>query len=185
MLQRAIQGIPKTLRSYILPPLSLSLYKHIVPRRTFISSNTIFSVPAGGPKTFPKAAPFCCNSFSSSSNANPDENNPEVVHLVKEKIALNTVMVFSKSYCPYCKKAKDILQKYGVKYEAFEIDQDAKGAEVQKVLAKLTGQSTVPNIFIGAKHIGGSDKLASLDREGKLLELLQQAGITSASKGEL
>jgi len=114
-----------------------------------------------------------------------DSGNLEAEVLVKEKISENAVMVFSKSYCPYCKKAKELLTKYGVKFDSYEINVESNGAQVQKVLEKITGQSTVPNIFIGTKHIGGSDKLAALDRDGELVKILQKAGITIPTKTEL
>jgi len=118
-------------------------------------------------------------------SSNTNEQNGEVELLIKEKITDNTVMVFSKSYCPYCKKAKELLNKYGVNFVAYEIDLEAKGPQVQQALGRLTAQNTVPNIFIGTRHIGGSDKLAALDKEGKLSDILKQAGAVIKAQTEL
>lgn len=89
-------------------------------------------------------------------------------------------MVFSKSYCPYCKNSKRILDDLKAKYEAIELDQVDDGADIQDALHKLTGQRTVPNIFIGRKHIGGNSDLENVKKNGKdgksLEELLKEAG---------
>jgi glutaredoxin 3 len=68
-------------------------------------------------------------------------------------------MVFSKSYCPYCKMTKTTLTEMGALFKAYELDLEGDGKDVQKLLAEMTGQKSVPNIFIGGQHIGGNDKL--------------------------
>lgn len=87
----------------------------------------------------------------------------------------NAVMVFSKSYCPYCNNTKRILDGLNAKFKAVELNQEADGDEIQAALAKISGQRTVPNIFIGQKHIGGNSDLEALDRN-KLEALLRGAG---------
>ncbi|KAI9310525.1 glutaredoxin, partial [Dichotomocladium elegans] len=82
-----------------------------------------------------------------------------VKELVKKAITDNNVMVFSKSFCPYCTGAKDLFSDLNVTYKAYELDTRKDGDDIQKVLAELTGQKTVPNIFINAKHIGGYSDL--------------------------
>lgn len=111
----------------------------------------------------------------SFSKAGPSD----ALAVAKKLIDENPVAVFSKSYCPYCRRAKDILNKYGVQYKAFEIDQEANGPEVQQALLQFTGQRTVPNIFINRKHIGGADALSALDQKGELVQLLKEAGIAT------
>ncbi|KAJ3004206.1 UNVERIFIED_CONTAM: hypothetical protein HDU68_005238 [Siphonaria sp. JEL0065] len=88
--------------------------------------------------------------------------------IVEAGIASNKVIVFSKSYCPYCVKAKRLLQKYNVTFEALELDQREDGDEIQAYLAQKTGQRTFPNIFIGGNQIGGCDAIHALDAQGKL-----------------
>jgi glutaredoxin 3 len=80
--------------------------------------------------------------------------------------------MFAKSYCPYCNKAKDLLKSLKVPFENVDLDLVDNGAEIQNDLAQLSGQRTVPNIFIKGKHIGGCDKLHALHADGKLLPLL-------------
>ncbi|KAF9180483.1 thioredoxin reductase [Haplosporangium sp. Z 767] len=93
---------------------------------------------------------------------------------VDNLIANNAVVVFSKTYCPYCTKAKNLLKEHGVEAKIIELDNDENGAAIQAYLLELTGQRTVPNIFIGQKHIGGCDDLFKLERNGQLKTLLSK-----------
>ncbi|KAJ3225248.1 hypothetical protein HDU81_008058 [Chytriomyces hyalinus] len=92
--------------------------------------------------------------------------------LVETAIASNKVVVFSKSYCPYCRKAKALLDSLGAQYEAVELDQREDGSDIQAYLADKTGQRTVPNVFIGGKQIGGCDDVHALHAKGGLKPLL-------------
>ncbi|KAI9347220.1 thioredoxin-like protein, partial [Obelidium mucronatum] len=92
--------------------------------------------------------------------------------IVEAGIAGNKVIVFSKSYCPYCVKAKKLLSSYQAVFEVLELDQRDDGDAIQAYLAQKTGQRTVPNIFIGGNQIGGCDALHALDAQGKLKPLL-------------
>ncbi|PAV22842.1 glutaredoxin [Pyrrhoderma noxium] len=98
--------------------------------------------------------------------------------LVEDLIANNRIAVFSKSWCPYCKRAKALLaNNYAdVPAEVIEIDGlgDSKCSEIQDYLLEKTGQRSVPNIFIDQKHIGGSDKLAELQSKGELKALINK-----------
>ncbi|RMZ77363.1 hypothetical protein DV737_g4421, partial [Chaetothyriales sp. CBS 132003] len=86
----------------------------------------------------------------------------------------NAVVVFSKSYCPYCRATKALLNEKHAKYYLLELDEVADGSDIQHALAEITGQKSVPNIFIGQKHIGGNSDLQS--KRGELDGLLQSAG---------
>ena len=96
-----------------------------------------------------------------------------VKQLVETAISSNKVVLFSKSYCPYCIKAKDILKSKGAVFELFELDQINNGSEIQSYLAEKTGQRTVPNIFIQTKHVGGCSDLQAAQSNGSLDKLLQ------------
>lgn len=80
------------------------------------------------------------------------------------------VEIYTKMFCPYCARAKRLLESKGVQYEEHEIS--LGGARRQEMLERANGRHTVPQIFIGGRHIGGSDDLHELDREGKLDPLL-------------
>ncbi|KAJ8775283.1 hypothetical protein K2173_020287 [Erythroxylum novogranatense] len=101
----------------------------------------------------------------------------------KDLVSTNSVVVFSKTYCPFCVSVKEVLNKLGAQYKAVELDVESDGGEVQNALAQWTGQRTVPNVFIGGKHIGGCDTTTGLHKEGKLVPLLAEAGaVPNASK---
>ncbi len=82
---------------------------------------------------------------------------------------MSQVVVYSSDYCPFCRDAKALLHKKGVAFE--EIKVDGKPA-VRAEMTQKAGRSSVPQIWIGAKHIGGCDDLYALERAGKLDALL-------------
>ena len=82
-----------------------------------------------------------------------------VIDQVDKMIADNNVMMFSKSYCPFCTKAKDILNAKGIKFHVEELDQIPIGQDIQDTLKMMTGQNTVPNIYVKGKHLGGCSDL--------------------------
>ncbi|KAK7426648.1 Glutaredoxin [Neonectria magnoliae] len=98
---------------------------------------------------------------------------------VQQLINDNPVVVFSKSYCPYCKETKRTLESIGATFEAFELDKADDGAALQDAIQELTGQRTVPNTFILQESIGGNSDLQSLHSSGKLKGLLADAGALS------
>ncbi|GGO93589.1 glutaredoxin 3 [Stakelama pacifica] len=82
------------------------------------------------------------------------------------------VEIYTKAFCPYCSRAKALLDQKGADYVEYDITMDqAKRAEM---IDRASGGMTVPQIFIGDRHIGGSDELAALDREQGLDPLLAQ-----------
>ncbi|KAI8823712.1 glutaredoxin [Fimicolochytrium jonesii] len=93
--------------------------------------------------------------------------------IVEKAITDNKIVVFSKSYCPYCNKAKKLLDSLSAKYTAFELDQREDGSAIQQYLREKTGQNTVPNIFVKEQHVGGCDDLHAANSSGKLQKLLQ------------
>ncbi|XP_041006674.1 glutaredoxin-like [Juglans microcarpa x Juglans regia] len=94
----------------------------------------------------------------------------------KEIVTANPVVVFSKTYCPYCVKVKQLLTQVGATFKAVELDSEIDGGEIQSALGEWTGQTTVPNVFIGGNHIGGCDTTSAMHKEGKLVPLLTEAG---------
>jgi len=90
----------------------------------------------------------------------------------KTEIDSNDVVVFSKSYCPFCDKTKDLLKNMGVEFAVHELDQMENGAEIQTALLDMTGQRSVPNVFVKQQHIGGNDDTQLAAKKGKLQELL-------------
>ena len=80
------------------------------------------------------------------------------------------VTIYATMFCPYCARAKRLLDAKGVKYT--EIDVDATVGARAEMVQKAGGRRTVPQIFIDGRHVGGSDDLHALDRAGKLDSLL-------------
>lgn len=80
------------------------------------------------------------------------------------------VEIYTKFLCPYCTRAKSLLQSKGV--EITEYDITMGGPKREEMLSRAPGRTTVPQVFIDGKHIGGSDDLAALDRAGGLDPLL-------------
>jgi len=80
------------------------------------------------------------------------------------------IEVYTKFFCPYCTRAKALLKSRGLAFE--EIDISMGGPPRAEMLARANGGMTVPQIFIGGTHVGGSDDLAAADRDGRLDALL-------------
>jgi glutaredoxin 3 len=80
------------------------------------------------------------------------------------------VEIYTKFLCPYCARAKKLLDSKGVAYD--EIDISMGGEKRAEMLQRASGRHTVPQIFINDRHIGGSDDLAELERNGRLDPLL-------------
>eukprot|EP00126_Sphaerothecum_destruens_P009292 Sdes_comp20482_c0_seq1m14817 len=90
---------------------------------------------------------------------------------IQSLIQNNAVVIFSKTYCPYCRKAKELFSRLGWQYVAFELDTESDGASVQEELFRLTQQKTVPNVFVKGKHIGGCDATYAAEQKGELQAL--------------
>lgn len=80
------------------------------------------------------------------------------------------IEIYTKFMCPYCSRAKRLLDGKGAAYEEYDIT--LGGPKRVEMLERANGGSTVPQIFIDDRHIGGSDELAALDRDGKLDALI-------------
>lgn len=81
------------------------------------------------------------------------------------------VEVFSGPYCPYCDKAKALLNKKNIAFEEFNVKSDE--VKLSEMLERSNGRKTIPQIFINGQHIGGCDDLYALDGAGKLDALLK------------
>ncbi|HUD93798.1 glutaredoxin 3 [Sphingobium sp.] len=80
------------------------------------------------------------------------------------------VEIYTKDWCGYCARAKSLLTDKGVAFEEYDIS--LGGPKRAEMLERAPGSSTVPQIFIDGQHIGGSDDLSALNREGRLDALL-------------
>ena len=80
------------------------------------------------------------------------------------------VEIYTTPICPYCNAAKRLLDRKGVTYREIDVSRDA--ALRQAMVQRANGRRTVPQIFVGSTHVGGSDDLHALDHAGKLDPLL-------------
>ncbi|CAK7896747.1 hypothetical protein CAAN1_04S05622 [[Candida] anglica] len=129
-----------------------------------------------------------------SKNANIDSQTPDSLTQDKSDIgsfdpikelieirSMSPVVIFSKTYCPYSKKLKEILNdNYQITPAPIivELDKHAHGKELQEHLADVSDRSTVPNVIVGrsTKSRGGCDDFVALHENGTLLELLKEWG---------
>jgi glutaredoxin 3 len=76
------------------------------------------------------------------------------------------VEIYTKTFCPYCWRAKHLLDSKGIEYR--EISVDFGGERRAEMIERAKGRTTVPQIFIDDRHIGGCDDLVALERDGRL-----------------
>jgi glutaredoxin 3 len=86
------------------------------------------------------------------------------------------IVVWSKTYCPYSIRVKKLFDKLGYDFQGIELDELNDEDGVQDALERISGLSTVPNVYIGGKHIGGCDDTVALHMRGELIPLLIAAG---------
>ena len=118
--------------------------------------------------------PFYETAASNTSIEQDVKMPSHVEKRIADLVAQNDIVVFSKTFCPYCKRAKAILDSNNLSYTAVEVNLDAEDIpmhEWQDALQRMTNQRSVPNIFIAGKHLGGSDDLARLGERGDLAKL--------------
>jgi glutaredoxin 3 len=81
-----------------------------------------------------------------------------------------TVEIYTKAFCPYCWRAKQLLEAKGLDYREIPVDY---GGEIrQQMIQRAKGRTTVPQIFIKEHHVGGCDDLHDLERSGGLDDLI-------------
>ncbi|KAJ8751522.1 hypothetical protein K2173_016753 [Erythroxylum novogranatense] len=118
---------------------------------------------------------------SSESTPTPTLATPESA-FVKKTVSAHQIVIFSKSYCPYCKRAKAVFKELDQVPHVVELDQRDDGYDIQGALGEIVGRRTVPQVFISGKHIGGSDDTIEAYESGELAKLL---GIGVENKDDL
>ncbi|KAM3728974.1 Glutaredoxin-C4, chloroplastic [Dirofilaria immitis] len=117
---------------------------------------------------------FCPLPSSAKSEVSADSHA-----LVTQLTSSTPVVVFSKTYCPYCKKAKQALSTFRISndlYKIIELNERDDGDKIQDALLEITGARSVPRVFIGGKCIGGCDDTMTAHRDGRLEKMLKEAG---------
>ncbi|GAB0489525.1 hypothetical protein MMPV_000745 [Pyropia vietnamensis] len=99
---------------------------------------------------------------------------------VADAVTGASVVLFTKTSCKYCSASKDLLNKLAISYTDVNAEVLENSADVRAALERKTGQTTVPNIFIGGRHVGGNAELQAAHKSGALTEMLAAVGITAA-----
>ena len=99
-----------------------------------------------------------------------DETKERVKELIEN--CPEGVYIFSKSYCPFCRKVKALLESLGQRFCATELDQTSDGTAIQATLLEMTKQRTVPSVFVKGQHVGGNDDVQAMAKSGELQKLL-------------
>ncbi|GAQ81896.1 hypothetical protein KFL_000940060 [Klebsormidium nitens] len=110
-------------------------------------------------------------------------SSDEALQFVKQFIAEHPIAMFSKSYCPYCARAKQAFKALGPDAEPAVVELDGRedGYAIQDALGELVGRRSVPQVFIDGFHIGGSDDTVDAYQSGKLAKLVAKATGKAAS----
>jgi glutaredoxin 3 len=87
-------------------------------------------------------------------------------------VGVPRILVYRTAWCPYCSKALALLEAKGVAFEEIDIGEHP---EQREEMIRRSGRRTVPQIFIGEKHVGGCDDLFALEESGELDRLIQGA----------
>ena len=121
--------------------------------------------------------------MGSSSSKQGGEERASVETEIKKEISSHTCVVYSKTWCGYCKRARQVLLQHLAEEEIFqkELDVESDGREIQAALRGMTGIRTVPQVFLGAKLVGGCDDVVALQRKGLLSKFVEEARKSSRS----
>ncbi|KAL6502934.1 hypothetical protein OROHE_024102 [Orobanche hederae] len=156
-------------------------------RRSFWSPSISSRVPLTGIPALSRFPNHCISTCNSTTSINTPRRNgsrntgpvacaatfgSRLEETVKKTVVENPVVVYSKTWCSYSSEVKSLFRRVGVDPLVIELDQlGPQGPQLQKTLERLTGQHTVPNVFIGGKHID----TIKLHRKGDLELLLSEA----------
>ena len=93
-------------------------------------------------------------------------------HLIRLSTMSHSVTLYTTRFCPYCVRAKALLDQKGVTYTEIAVDNDPG---LRREMVSRSGGTSVPQIWIGEEHIGGCDEMMFLERQGRLDGLIERA----------
>ncbi|KMS98632.1 hypothetical protein BVRB_3g070300 [Beta vulgaris subsp. vulgaris] len=96
--------------------------------------------------------------------------------VVKGLVQERPVVIFSKANCPVSHSMRQLISGFGANPTVYELDQMPNGREIERVLQMMGRKPTVPSMFIGGNLVGGPNDLISLQVQGKLVQMLMDAG---------
>ncbi|KAL4703536.1 hypothetical protein ACJJTC_010156 [Scirpophaga incertulas] len=94
--------------------------------------------------------------------------NVEIQNFIKDTVAKEKVVIFSKSYCPYCTMAKEVFTAINHPATIIELDERKDGNEIQNELSQITGFRTVPQVFVNGSCVGGGTDVKKLQNQDSL-----------------
>ena len=97
----------------------------------------------------------------------PSQPN-SIATLINKAVNKDTIVIFSKSYCPFCRDTKALMQRNKWDAQVYELDQMTNGALIQRQLLAMTGQATVPSVWINGKFLGGNSDTQMAFQRGEL-----------------
>ncbi|MDT3382498.1 pyridoxal-phosphate dependent enzyme [Labrys neptuniae] len=173
---RILFMVPDTGERYLSTPLFETIEQEMDAAERKISNSTPlcrFGVPAAQPAAVSAAA----------IDTAPDHAHSFVDQAIKDPG--QPVVMFALEWCEFCWAVRRFLKDMGVPFRSVDLDSVAMqagglGGDIRKVLRPMTGAATIPQIFIGGIHVGGSVDLLQLHDAGKLVSLLAKAGVTPA-----
>ena len=98
--------------------------------------------------------------------------------ILKKTLEDNKAVIFSKSWCPYCRRAISILENADVDHLVYDLEEEVDGDAVHEAVAAIAGRTSVPQTFISGKLLGGCDDLTAAKDSGDLAKLLDEAGLS-------
>ncbi|EHH50703.1 hypothetical protein EGM_01571, partial [Macaca fascicularis] len=122
--------------------------------------------------------------MESNSSSSLENLATAPLNQIQETISDNCVVIFSKTSCSYCTMAKKLFHDMNVNYKVVELDLLEYGNQFQDALYKMTGERTVPRIFVNGTFIGGATDTYRLHKEGKLLPLVHQCYLKKSKRKE-
>ncbi|EYC03573.1 hypothetical protein Y032_0093g2668 [Ancylostoma ceylanicum] len=111
-----------------------------------------------------------------SGASTKDTKEDEMAARISSDIHSHKVIMYSKTYCPYSKKLKKLLNIYSINdLKVIELDRQKEMKGMQNILKRMTGRSTVPQLFIDGEFVGGHDETRAIEDRGELRKMLERA----------
>ncbi|KAH8993503.1 thioredoxin-like protein [Lactarius akahatsu] len=170
-------GLPPALQGLRhISPASISALRFMRPRVDEMHGLLFYAVHQK--EGFAHDAPDPTHPLNLSVYADGDPS-PDWASRVKHLNSEAPLIVFSKTYCPFSQRAKELILRYDLvpPPKIIEVDLRDDGDFIKAVLTRLTGRNTFPNVILRGKSIGGSDDIAAMHKDGRLRQVFEKAGL--------
>ena len=157
--------LPDTGERYLSTPLFADIGEDMNEAELELSKSTAgYRFDVGGSTPAPTPPP---------AQIAPPKLDPEAVAFVAQAVTSGPIVMFALEWCEFCWSARNLLNKMGIEYKSIDLDSVAyqegeRGNKIRTVLADQTGSPTIPQIYVGGKHIGGCTELFDYQKSGDL-----------------